>query len=61
MVIHDYLTTISCDKCSTEYQVERYLKENTIRRAASKRGWKVVDGEDICPNCGARMAGEGNV
>jgi hypothetical protein len=58
MVIHDYLTTISCDKCSKEFQIERNLKENTIRRVAEKHGWRVVDGDDICPNCGARMDGE---
>lgn len=57
MVIHDYLTTVSCDKCSTEFQIERNLKEATIRKAAAKHGWLVVDGEDICPNCGAKMDG----
>ena len=55
MVIHDYLTTISCDKCSIEFQVERNLKENTIRRLASKVGWQVVDDNDICPNCSKKM------
>lgn len=57
MVIHDYLTTISCDKCSIEFQIERNLKESTIRRIAAKSGWRVMDGNDICPNCGAKMDG----
>jgi DNA-directed RNA polymerase subunit RPC12/RpoP len=51
MVIHDYLTTVSCDKCSREFQIERNLRENTMRRAAAKRGWRVINGEDICPDC----------
>lgn len=55
MVIHDYLTSVSCDKCSREFQVERNLKETTMRKLASKHGWRVVDGKDICPECGAKM------
>ena len=58
MVIHDYLTTVSCDKCSKEFQIERNLAERTMRRAALKRGWRVVDGEDICPECAKKMDGE---
>ena len=55
MVIHDFLTVVSCERCSIEFQIERNLKETTIRRIAAKYGWRVVDGKDICPNCGAKM------
>ena len=51
MVIHDYLTTISCDKCSTEFQIERNLKESTMRRIAAKHGWKTINNSDYCPKC----------
>lgn len=55
MVIHDYLTTVSCDKCSNEFQVEKNWGERAMRKAASKRGWRVVDGGDICPECVKKM------
>ena len=58
MVIHDYLTVVSCDRCSKELQVERNLKESTIRRIAAKSGWRVVDGNDICHTCGAKIDAE---
>ena len=58
MVIHDYLTTVSCDVCSTEIQVERNVGEKYMRRYARKNGWVYVDGGDICPNCWKRKQPE---
>ena len=55
MVIHDYLTVVSCDRCSTEFQIERNLKESTMRKIARKHGWTVLKGQDLCPSCGAKM------
>lgn len=54
MIIHDYLTTVSCDCCSAEIQVERNLGESKMRRIARKAGWVFVNGGDICPACWKR-------
>lgn len=55
MVIHDYLTTISCDKCSKELQIERNIGEKKMRSIAKKNGWKFKGEDDICPDCAKRM------
>lgn len=55
MIIHDYLTTVSCDRCSVEFSIERNLKEPTMRRLARKQGWIVVGEDDVCPACAAKQ------
>ena len=51
MVIHDFSTTISCDKCSDEFTVSGNLSEKAMRTLAKKDGWMVIDGKDICLHC----------
>lgn len=53
MVIHDCTTTISCSICSDEFTIEKYLSEKAMRKVAAKDGWRVINGEDVCPkHCG---------
>ena len=58
MVLHDFLTTISCEICSEELSVTRNWGETRMRKNAAKHGWRVVDGKDVCPKCAARMEKE---
>lgn len=55
MVIHDYLTTISCDRCSGEVSVEVYVTGKRMRQLAAKTGWINIDDRDICPRCAAKL------
>lgn len=55
MVLHDYLTTISCDMCSRELSIERNIGEKRMKTIAAKHGWKEVDGNDVCPVCAERL------
>ena len=59
MVIHDYLTTISCDMCSHELAIECNVGEKRMKQLAGKHGWREVNGNDICPSCAERVAKQG--
>lgn len=55
MVLHDYLTTISCDMCSKELSIERNIGEKRMKKIAAKHGWKEADGNDVCPGCAGKL------
>ena len=56
MIWHDYLTSISCDICSDELSVQKNLGEKKMRQYAGKRGWRIIDGKDVCPYCAEKEA-----
>lgn len=62
----DAVITVTCDRCKDwkggeEIQLtatahgwdERYVDDELERR-----GWKIVDGDDICPSCVEKIDGE---
>lgn len=51
MIIHDYLTTVSCDRCSRELSVQKNYGVKRMRKIASACGWRVVKGKDVCDIC----------
>lgn len=51
MIIHDFSTTISCDRCSDEVTVVGNFSNRKMQKYAEKHGWKIIAGECICPKC----------
>lgn len=58
MIIHDFATTISCERCSDEITIPRNLSNKRMRELSKKHGWKVIAGKDVCPKCNMKDESE---
>lgn len=54
MLCHDYLTSVSCDICSAEIQLEGNYQRRAMNRYARRAGW-LIGNQDICPKYVLRL------
>jgi hypothetical protein len=45
-----YYSVITCDECGNWQRLAAY-EDFVARQDSDKRGWKIVEGRDLCPVC----------